>query len=173
MRPFEDSEDFEGPEVFEDVEYWEEVERLRKEDEAKESALQRARARAVLDHLQNVPDPDWDDPGSSMDMLVHTLKTNELISSNLDSDSIWEFVFLAGDLRESMKAKFSAKKRLEADPKQEAKKKVRELWDLWQREPARYRSKAAFARDMLDKFELLSNQRVIERWCQEWESVPF
>jgi len=41
---------------------------------------------------------------------------------------------------------------------------------LWQSEPERYKIKAAFALDMLTKFESLKNQRVVERWCKQWES---
>lgn len=59
-----------------------------------------------------------------------------------------------------------------ADPKQAAKQQVRECWDAWQKKPTQYKSKSAFARDMLDKYESLESQRVIERWCKEWESEP-
>ncbi|MDR6537292.1 hypothetical protein [Variovorax soli] len=174
MRSSEDSEDFESLEVSEDVQYWENVEQIQTEDTEKKSALNRERAQKLLIHLQSIPDVFLDDlEGSEAEFLRHTTTTNELIASNLDADSIWEFVFLAGNMRESMKAKLLAKRRLEADPKQGAKKQVRELWDLWQKDPSRYRGKAAFARDMLEKFESLTNQRVIERWCQSWESVPF
>lgn len=67
--------------------------------------------------------------------------------------------------------------RLKNDPKQAAKQKVKECWDAWQSKPNQYKSKSAFARDMLDKFPHeeggevgLESQRVIERWCKEWES---
>lgn len=66
----------------------------------------------------------------------------------------------------------AARKRHKLDPKYEAKREVRGLWNLWKREPARYKSKSAFARDMLDKYAELGSQRVIERWCKEWESEP-
>jgi len=59
--------------------------------------------------------------------------------------------------------------RLRKDPKQLDKKTVRECWELWQNEPARYKSNAAFARDMLQKYETLTSQPVIERWCREWK----
>ncbi|MDP3279812.1 MAG: hypothetical protein U1D41_05850 [Nitrosomonas sp.] len=41
---------------------------------------------------------------------------------------------------------------------------------LWQRKPLSYKSKAAFAKDMLDKFgDILESQKVIEGWCRNWE----
>ncbi len=58
---------------------------------------------------------------------------------------------------------------LAKDPKQKEKALVRECWELWQSEPKRYTGKAAFALDMLGKFESLKSQAVIERWCREWE----
>jgi hypothetical protein len=54
------------------------------------------------------------------------------------------------------------------DPRRREKQMVRECWDAWQREPARYSGKAAFARDMLQKVEHLKSQPVIEAWCREW-----
>jgi len=62
--------------------------------------------------------------------------------------------------------------RLANDPKQAEKINVCECWDEWQKQPDRYKGKAAFARDMLNKYESLESHRVIERWCKEWESVP-
>jgi len=56
------------------------------------------------------------------------------------------------------------------DPKQKEKKLVYECWTTWQKEPNRYPSKAAFARDMLTKCEHLTSQKKIEDWCREWES---
>ena len=79
-------------------------------------------------------------------------------------------------------AQSGAKAKLRADPKQAAKQQVRDCWELWQKEPARYKSKSAFAKDMLEKFPShkdekgrqagLESPRVIERWCKEWESEP-
>lgn len=54
--------------------------------------------------------------------------------------------------------------------KQAAKQNVRECWEAWQQKPEPYKSKSAFARAMLDKYGELGSQRVIERWCKEWES---
>lgn len=69
-------------------------------------------------------------------------------------------------------AKMGALVRLRNDPKQAAKQEVRACWDLWQKEPSRYKGKAAFAKDMLNKYEDLESQPVIARWCKEWESEP-
>jgi hypothetical protein len=59
--------------------------------------------------------------------------------------------------------------RIERDPKQKDKKFVYECWQKWQESHKRYPSKAAFARDMLDKCEHLVSNKQIEDWCREWE----
>lgn len=141
-----------------------------------EYLIARKRAKEVIDELTlGVPDPDFIRATLDNQVLVneHIERVNRLIKENLDASSIWEFIFLSGDMRQSMTAKLNVYKKLRSDPKQKEKIKVRECWELWHKEPKRYKSKAAFARDMLSKFEALENQRVIERWCKEWESVPF
>lgn len=76
-------------------------------------------------------------------------------------------------LTPSMRAMVNAYKKLESDPKQKEKVFVCECWQDWQKNPDRYKSKAAFARDMLTKCEHLISQKKIEDWCREWEnSVP-
>jgi len=63
-----------------------------------------------------------------------------------------------------------ARAKLERDPKQFAKRHVKELWkEWWHEQRDRYRSKTRFAKDMLDKFPELANQAVIVRWCTGWE----
>jgi hypothetical protein len=65
--------------------------------------------------------------------------------------------------------------KLKADPKQADKMIVRECWIDWQKQPLKpdgtkkYKGKAAFAKDMREKFENLESQAVIERWCRAWE----
>lgn len=61
--------------------------------------------------------------------------------------------------------------RLKRDPKQGEKKFVNDRWREWQEQPDRYKGKAAFARDMLDKCEHLTSQKKIEDWCREWEKA--
>ncbi len=62
--------------------------------------------------------------------------------------------------------------RLAKDPKQADKQNVRDCWERWQKNRHEYKSKSAFARAMLEKYENLESHRVIERWCKEWESEP-
>lgn len=54
------------------------------------------------------------------------------------------------------------------DPKQSAKLGVYEWWKRWQEAPTLYKSKAHFARVMLDKFPVLDSQAVIQDWCRDW-----
>jgi hypothetical protein len=98
--------------------------------------------------------------------------SDEQIGQYLDSNSIYNFVAIVLENANAVRARVSAQARLANDPKQADKASVRECWVLWQKEPTRYKSKAAFGRDMLDKFRYLESQRVIERWCKEWESEP-
>lgn len=56
-----------------------------------------------------------------------------------------------------------------ADPRQSEKAFVRQCWEEWQADSARYLSKAAFARDMLDKCKVLRSTKKIEDWCRSWE----
>jgi hypothetical protein len=65
-----------------------------------------------------------------------------------------------------------ARKKLAADPKQAAKVAVFDCWLSWQKDSSRYKSKAAFARDMLEKFDNLESQPVIEGWCRRWSAEP-
>lgn len=144
-------------------------------EDYEEHSIARKRAKAVIYEMTNgLPDPDFEnEQDNQKGFNEHIERLNRVIRENLDSSSIWEFVFLAGDLRQSITAKMNVQKKLAADPKQAEKTKVRECWELWQKDPSRYKGKAAFGRDMLSKFDSLESQRVIERWCKEWESVPF
>lgn len=64
-----------------------------------------------------------------------------------------------------------AKARLAKDPKQAAKREVKNWWIRWRANPTWYQSKSSFARVMLDKFPVLSSQPVIEAWCRQWEKA--
>lgn len=68
--------------------------------------LQEKRAKAVFQELtEGLPDlplsfDDEDMATGQKEFDAHIKKLNELVANNLDSDSLWEFVFLAGDLQE-------------------------------------------------------------------------
>jgi len=59
--------------------------------------------------------------------------------------------------------------RAQNDPRATEKAFVLECWREWNRHPKNYRSKAAFARDMLSKCKHLTSTKKIEDWCREWE----
>lgn len=79
----------------------------------------------------------------------------------------------AYELNKQISATELAYQRHSTDPKQVAKARVWECWGQWQSSKASgrspYKSKAAFARDMLEKYPDLASQKVIEDWCREWE----
>ncbi|AFK62778.1 hypothetical protein TKWG_13270 [Advenella kashmirensis WT001] len=60
-------------------------------------------------------------------------------------------------------------KKLAKDPKQQEKQFIKECWKNWQADKSQYKSKAAFARDMMDKVEKLTSTKKVEDWCREWE----
>lgn len=124
------------------------------------------KAKELLDTMMN----EFPKCGTPEDYASFNAKLRRLVYSNIDENSIWDFALLAGELRDSARGRFNSQKRLKNDPKQLEKFAVYECWQLWRKAPERYKSKAAFARDMLSKFESLESQRVIERWCLEWES---
>ena len=66
-------------------------------------------------------------------------------------------------------AKSGAEAKRDRSPKTRAKQQVKECWVIWRSAPQRYKSAAAFARDMLSKYEELENPDVIRRWCREWQ----
>jgi hypothetical protein len=65
----------------------------------------------------------------------------------------------------------SAKKGHEASVKGRAKNWVHECWQDWEAGKTHYRSKAAFAKDMMQKQECLTNPAVITKWCSEWKKI--
>ncbi|EIN02289.1 hypothetical protein WQE_04852 [Paraburkholderia hospita] len=68
-----------------------------------------------------------------------------------------------------MLGRAGAQGKLAKDPKQVEKKFVRDCWQGWQEDPSRYKSKAAFARDMMEKCAHLTSTKQIEDWCRDWE----
>lgn len=87
----------------------------------------------------------------------------------IDGESIYDLLQLVLDHADSTRARLKAIRMHANDPKQADKVLVRECWDDWQKMPDRYDGKAAFARDMRDKFPNLKSQPVIEGWCRAWE----
>ena len=67
-------------------------------------------------------------------------------------------------------ARKAAIARIANDPRQKEKAVIYECWQAWQLKPDIYKSKAAFARDMLTKFDHLKSTKVIEDWCREWQT---
>ena len=62
-----------------------------------------------------------------------------------------------------------AKLRHALDPKQAAKRFVKECWEVWRAQPEQYKSAAEFARAMLDKQpDTLKSEVVVSRWVREW-----
>lgn len=73
--------------------------------------------------------------------------------------------------QKTAQASSGGRKRVEIDARQKDKQFVFQCWRTWQKNPTQYRSKTAFARDMLDKCEFLVSDKVITDWCREWEKM--
>lgn len=110
-------------------------------------------------------------------MLLEKGELDKAINLVELSDSFMNIYFLAVEggmsLAEARSAigKLAVFSKLKNDPKQVAKAFVMDCWQTWQEEPDRYKSKAAFARDMLqqEQCKSLISQVKITDWCREWE----
>lgn len=70
-------------------------------------------------------------------------------------------------------ARQAASYRYAKDPKQAEKQFVKRCYDEWNQGVTRYKSAAAFARDMLKKCVHLTSQKKIEDWVRDWrENTP-
>lgn len=94
-------------------------------------------------------------------ILEHVLSTNKIVGR--------ESIKYGMKKQKHDQAMNNVKKKLDNDPKQKDKEFVKDCWKSWQENRNNYASKAAFARDMLDKCKYLSSQKKIEDWCREWE----
>ena len=68
----------------------------------------------------------------------------------------------------SSQGRKAVERKLASDPRQREKAFIRECWQDWTDGNRHYDSKAAFARDMLEKCEHLKSTKRIEDWCREW-----
>ena len=107
----------------------------------------------------------------SFDRIIQEITSNasheEIFNKHEELAECLSYVVNSADIRRQARSGGLAK--LANDPKQKAKAMVRECWDEWQKQPDRYKGKASFAHDMLDKFEDLKSQPVIEGWCRTWD----
>lgn len=68
-------------------------------------------------------------------------------------------------------AKSAVLSRYKDDPKQQEKRFVRDCYQKWRDNGGPYRSKAEFARDMLQKCSHLTSQKKIEDWVRQWDKA--
>jgi len=69
----------------------------------------------------------------------------------------------------SYRAKFNGMLAHFGKPKQKEKSFIKDCWLEWKKDPSRYKSKAEFARDMLEKCDHLTSTDKICRWCNLWD----
>jgi hypothetical protein len=97
------------------------------------------------------------------------IMVDRLFGENLGCDNVFDLVAPLQEYFDKTRAKEAVAAKLSKDPKQTEKEQVKECWKAWRLNPNHYDSKAAFALDMLTKFESLKSTQVIERWCRTWE----
>lgn len=111
-----------------------------------------------------------------LDLFCEAVQRSERFKAYCDLGAVHKAAFrelLAENKRDH--AVRAAQARHARDPKQKDKAFVYECWKLWRAGETSYRSKAAFAKDMLRKFEgadedgHITSQKKIEDWCREWE----
>jgi uncharacterized protein YaaR (DUF327 family) len=125
------------------------------------------KVQAVYDKLLSWNDALLDHQQTHFDVVTTFDEAKALLSSkrNFAEGSI------AGrDAQKRIMAKKGALAKTASDPKQKEKSFVYGCWEKWQANPGNYKSKANFARDMLDKCEHLTSTKKIEDWCREWEN---
>lgn len=100
------------------------------------------------------------------------LKLDRFIQNNpIDIYVLTHIIGYTNKSSATARARFNAALRHANDPKQQEKSFIYSCWQGWQEKPDSYKSKAAFARDMLTKCEKLKSQKKIEDWCREWEKA--
>lgn len=121
---------------------------------------------AALIQLDDAVLASLDDSHESV--VASMLEAKWMVDQLFVDDRVARAAITLSARRESDRARQRARKRHELDPKQAAKMFVLDCWRAWQAVPTTYVSKAAFARDMLDKQPDLVSTQVVERWAREW-----
>jgi hypothetical protein len=116
-----------------------------------------------------------------LDNLTSRSSSAKMEDSLYELGLAWEFALLARwnnhmDMAMHFEAESSRQKMIRAarakhskDPKQQVKLQVRELWQQWEKTPGNYRSIAAFARDMCEKWpDHITSEVVVSRWVRDW-----
>lgn len=106
----------------------------------------------------------------SMEMVCAAER--RLVQEKLPADTAVHVRRLESEAQEVARrtmAESGARSRWANSPKTAAKQQVKECWEMWNRDPGRYRSKKEFAFDMLSKYPELENPETIQRWCRTWQ----
>jgi hypothetical protein len=107
---------------------------------------------------------------SGEDLLAVLASAKEIGADSFELNAMTAIVKHVDSAARSGVSRKAAFARHAQSPQQAAKEVIRECWEAWQAKPRQYKSKAAFARAMLDKFpDTLKSNQVVERWAREWE----
>ena len=174
-----------------DIEALQEVIRLRRKSEKKDHPTEaQAYALMALEKIFTIDSLLSEDPRSSTsrelptDTLLRATAAaiesmemvcaaeRRLVQEKLPADTadhVRRLETEAQDIARRSMAKSGAESRWAKSPKTAAKQQIKECWEMWYRDPGRYRSKKEFAFDMLSKYPELENPETIQRWCRIWQ----
>lgn len=93
---------------------------------------------------------------------------DQIISDGLDSTTLPFFIDLIIENKISAIHAANAIKRHQGTHAD--KQFIHSCWLEWKAHPTKYKNKSAFARDMLDKVDQVTNFEVIMRYCRQWQS---
>lgn len=115
----------------------------------------------------------FDKEGEAQKAMTYGMKASELFgmfwaTTNLLKSKL-ELYGRLSKLDTISKARKSAQAKHSKSPKRSALNSVRGDWETWQKDKSTYKSKAAFAREMVDAYPALQSTKAIEDKCRIWE----
>ncbi len=131
------------------------------EETSKERDKWKIEAIKLVDSMESLVKDTYDDFENSLEILAQKIEKIKIEQEETIKQEIRTY-------KKKLAIK-GATERLKVDPKQKAKKEIyKDYWIRWKKNPTLYPSKAAFARDMQEKFLCLTNVKSIESWCTKW-----
>lgn len=108
---------------------------------------------------------------TSKDRQIEALRDDSSKKVTIQEAGMLAWIALDAWRRRNAKMGQKAQITKDTNGKQKSKANVKDWWTRWQQDPDMYKSKAAFARAMLDKYPNLTNQATIENWCDKWKKA--
>ncbi len=101
--------------------------------------------------------------GADMDEAVAYCRANPL-----SPEAVAVLIFVAHRAFTQEKVRAGAATKLARDPKQAVMPEAFKLWQDWRAGKTIYKSAAAFARAVIDKYPIIENPQTVQRWVTAW-----